>query len=79
MKKKGKTFDPQKLYSLYQDHDGHLSEDRVEHVMLQKNVKSPAGPGAKSSTSKASGKESKPWNGKGAGRGKKSGQEKGKT
>ena len=55
-KGKNKTFDLQKLYSLYQDHNGPLSEDQVEQVMLQKSVKSPAGAGAKSSTSKASGK-----------------------
>ena len=78
-KGKNKTFDPQKLYSLYQDHNGPLSDDQVEQVMLQKNVKSQAGAGAKSSTSKASGTGSKSWNGKGTGKGKKSGQEKGKT
>ena len=49
-KGKNKTFDPQKLSNLHQDHNGHLSGDRVEHVMLQKNVKSPAEAGAQSST-----------------------------
>ena len=79
-KGKNKTFDPQKLYSLYQDHNGPLSEDSVEQVMLQKSVHSPAGAWAKSSTSKASGKGlKKSCNGKGTGKGQKSGQEKGKT
>ena len=42
----------QKLYSLYQDNNGPMSEDQVEQVMLQKkNGKSPAGAGSKSSTS----------------------------
>ena len=34
--KKSKTFDTQKLYSPYEDHNGPLAEDQVEHVMLQK-------------------------------------------
>ena len=37
-KGKNKTCDPQKLYSLYQDHNGPLSEDQVEQVMLQKKM-----------------------------------------
>ena len=52
-KGKNKTFDLQKLCSLYQDLNGPLSEDQVGQVTLQKKV------GAKSSTSKASGKGSK--------------------
>ena len=72
-KGKGKTkcLTPQKLYSFYQDHNVPLSEDQVEQVMLQKK--------STSNTSKASGKGSKPWNGKGTGKGKTSDQEKGKT
>ena len=78
-KGKNKTFDPLKLYSLHQDHNGPLSEDQVEQVTLHKKVKSPAGAGAKSSTSKTSGKGSKPWSGTGTAKGKKWGQEVGKT
>ena len=33
-KGKNKTFDPQKLCSLHQDHNGPLSDDQVEQVML---------------------------------------------
>ena len=60
-KGKNKTFDRQKLYSLHQDYNGSLSEDQIGQVMLlKKNVKSPAGAGEKSSTSKAAGKGSRP-------------------
>ena len=40
-KGKNKTCDLQKLYSLYQDHNGPLSEDQVEQVILQKKKSNP--------------------------------------
>ena len=78
-KGKNKTFDPQKLYSLYQDHNGPSSEDQVEQVMLQEERQIPSGSGGKiKHVRKHQAKGSKPWNGKGTSKGK-SRQEQGKT